>query len=95
MSMDKGMEMSVPSKIKCFTWLVTKRACFTHEALPKSDIQKETGCFLCNEAAESSNHLFLHCEVIVHLWSLFFSLTGMDDVRTHIRSSKLLDQDRW
>lgn len=53
----------VPSKIKCFTWLVARRACLTHEVLQKKGFQLVCRNFLCNDMAETNNHLFLHCKV--------------------------------
>ncbi|WMV14171.1 hypothetical protein MTR67_007556 [Solanum verrucosum] len=58
--------------------------------LKKKGFQLVFRCFLCNEMAETNSHLFLHCKVTAQLWSLFFSLTS----NNCIRSSKLLDQER-
>lgn len=64
-----------PSKVKCFVWLVTKRACLTQEVLKKKEHQIVSRCFLCNETDETNNHLFLHCKITAQLWSLFLKLT--------------------
>lgn len=66
-----------PTKVKCFTWLVTKRACLTHEVLQKKGRPIVTRCFLCEETSETDSHLFLHCRFTAMLWSMFFSLIGM------------------
>jgi len=65
-----------PTKIKCFVWLVAKRAYLTHEVLQRKGVQLVPRCFLCNETNETNNHLFLHCRVTGQLWSLFLRLTG-------------------
>ncbi|WMV15569.1 hypothetical protein MTR67_008954 [Solanum verrucosum] len=70
----KVWDCLVPTKIKCFTWLVVRKARLTHEAVLKRGIQIASQCFLCNEYAETNIHLFMHCKVTGHLWSLFFSL---------------------
>ena len=64
-----------PTKVKCFTWLVVRKACLTHEVLQKKGRVVVTRCFLCNETRETNNHLFLHCKFTVQLWNMFFSLT--------------------
>uniref|UniRef100_A0A0V0H9Q1 Putative ovule protein n=1 Tax=Solanum chacoense TaxID=4108 RepID=A0A0V0H9Q1_SOLCH len=65
-----------PTKVKCFTWLVVKRACLTHhEVLQKKGRVVVTRYFLCNETWETNNHLFLHCKFTTQLWNLFRSFT--------------------
>ncbi|KAL3378631.1 hypothetical protein AABB24_004516 [Solanum stoloniferum] len=64
-----------PTKVKCFTWLVVRKACLTHEVLQKKGRVVVTRCFLCNETRETNNHLFLHCKFTAQLWNMFFSLT--------------------
>lgn len=63
----------IPSKINCFTWLVVRRACLTHEKLQGRDFQIASWCSLCNEAEETNNHLFLHCNITAQRWALFLS----------------------
>ncbi|WMV25622.1 hypothetical protein MTR67_019007 [Solanum verrucosum] len=50
----------IPTKVKCFTWLVIKRACLTQEVLQKKGKQLVPRCFLCNLTGETNKHLFLH-----------------------------------
>ncbi|WMV53982.1 hypothetical protein MTR67_047367 [Solanum verrucosum] len=52
-----------PTKVKCFVWLVARRAYLTHEALQKRGINIASRCLLCKEALETNKHLFLHCKV--------------------------------
>lgn len=68
-----------PTKVKCFTWLVVKKACLTNEVLQKKRRAVITRCFLCNEIGETNNHLFLHCKFTAQLWNLFVSLTKTVD----------------
>lgn len=51
---------SAPTEMKCFTWLVAKRACLTHEVLKKKGALIVSRCFLCKETCETNSHLFLH-----------------------------------
>lgn len=64
-----------PSKVKCFAWLVARRACLTQERLKRRGFQNSLQMFFCNEAEETNNHLFLHCKITSQICSLFLSLT--------------------
>lgn len=44
---------SIPTKIKCFTWQVCRRACLTQEKLKKRGFQIVSRCFFCNEKEET------------------------------------------
>lgn len=63
-----------PTKVKCFSWLVVRRACLTHEVLQKKGIYIKSRCSLCFEAAETNNHLFLHCKVTNQIWAFFINI---------------------
>ncbi|WMV38706.1 hypothetical protein MTR67_032091 [Solanum verrucosum] len=65
---------NTPTKIKCFTWLVCRRACLTQERLKKRGFQIVSRCFFCHEKEETNNHLFLHCRVTAQIWYLFQSI---------------------
>ncbi|WMV23799.1 hypothetical protein MTR67_017184 [Solanum verrucosum] len=65
----------VPTKVKCFSWLVARRACSTHEKLKRRGFYIASWCSLCNETEETNNHLFLHCKVTTQLWNLFLGPT--------------------
>ncbi|WMV58807.1 hypothetical protein MTR67_052192 [Solanum verrucosum] len=66
----------IPTKVKCFTWLVIKRACLTQEVLQKKKRQLVPRCFLCMVTEETNKHLFLHCKYTAQLWNLFLNITG-------------------
>ncbi|WMV40412.1 hypothetical protein MTR67_033797 [Solanum verrucosum] len=51
-----------PTKIKCFVWLVAKRACLTQEALQRKGVQLVPRCFLCNETNETTTIFFYTVE---------------------------------
>ncbi|WMV51891.1 hypothetical protein MTR67_045276 [Solanum verrucosum] len=67
-----------PAKVKCFVWLVARRACLMHEALQKRGINIASRCLLCKEALETNKHLFLHCKVTTQVWTLFFNLASLN-----------------
>lgn len=66
----------VPTKVRCFTWLVARRACLTHEKLQRRGFQIASWCSLCNETYETNNHLFLHCNFTTQLWAIFLRRTN-------------------
>ncbi|WMV44197.1 hypothetical protein MTR67_037582, partial [Solanum verrucosum] len=65
----------IPTKVKCFTWLVIKRACLTQEVLQKKGMQLVPRCFLCNLTGETNSHLFLHCTFTAQIWSMFLNFS--------------------
>ncbi|XP_060216337.1 uncharacterized protein LOC132643831 [Lycium barbarum] len=65
-----------PTKVKCFTWLVVRRAGLTQEVLKKKGQIIVSRSQLCGKTEETNSHLFLHCSFTSQLWSLFFSLTN-------------------
>ncbi|WMV25830.1 hypothetical protein MTR67_019215 [Solanum verrucosum] len=67
----------VPYKVNCFMWLLTKEAVLTHENLKKRGYQLASRCTLCEEHAETINHLFLHCTWTEQLWRMFICLKGI------------------
>ena len=83
----KVWKNKVPTKVRCFSWLVARRACLTHEKLQRRGFEIASWCSLCNETNETNSHLFLHCKVTAQLWAIFLS-------RTHCRPSQLLGEKR-
>lgn len=63
-----------PSRVKCFSWLVVKKACLTLEAVKRRKIQIASRFPLCMEAEEINSHLFLHCKVTSQARALFICL---------------------
>lgn len=60
---------TAPTKAKCFTWLVVRKVCLTHERLQRTKFHIACRCFLCCEKGETSSHIFLHCKFTSQLWS--------------------------
>ena len=55
--MDAIWKSVAPTKVKCFTWLVTRRARLTHDKLQKRGKIIVSRCYLCKEALENNNRL--------------------------------------
>lgn len=51
-----------PTKVKCFSWLVVRKACLTIEAFKRKGMPVLPRCFLCNEVEETNSHMSLHCK---------------------------------
>ena len=66
------------TKVKCFTWLVTRRACLTHDKFQKRGRTIASRCYLCKAALETNNHMFLHCKVTTQVWAIFTNLASLN-----------------
>ncbi|WMV57703.1 hypothetical protein MTR67_051088, partial [Solanum verrucosum] len=62
-----------PTKVKCFTWLIIRKACLTHEILRKKRKIILPWCSLCGKTGETNSHLFLHCTFTAEIWSMFLN----------------------
>lgn len=89
--------------MKCFTWLVAKKAYLTQEVLQKKGRTLVPRCFLCNEIGEN-NKQFLYCKFATQLWQLFFNFTKIEwtmpehnaDLLSYsIRSGGTKSQKKW
>jgi hypothetical protein len=54
----------IPNKIKNFMWRLVKNILPTRENLSKKGITLDLSCPLCHHDVESSNHLFMHCNLM-------------------------------
>ena len=64
----------IPYKVNHFTWLLAKEVVLTQKNIKKRKFLLCSRCFLCEEQAETVNHLFLHCKWTDQLWRIFSSL---------------------
>jgi len=71
-------KIKIPLKVACFTWLVIRRACLTHEVLQRRGIQICSRCYMCEQEAEVNGHLFLHCRMATDLWNMFICKLGVN-----------------
>lgn len=60
-----------PPKVELFSWLAIQNGIATKSILVRRGIlaQDLDSCPLCSVTAETSNHLFLHCEFAWQVWS--------------------------
>lgn len=89
----KSIWMSVaPTKVKCFTWLVVRRACLTHEALQETGIWIASRCSLCKEHLETNNHFFFIVSNNTRVGIIYqFGKGELVYARAYWRLSKWLD----
>ena len=74
----KGIWVSrVPSKVCFFGWVATKGAILTIDNLRKRRIVVTEWCYMCKRNAETADHLLIHCDAASELWSLVFSIFGV------------------
>lgn len=84
---------SAPTKVKCFTWLVDRKACLTRQVLWKKGKIIISWCSLCGKTGETKNHLFLHCPFTTQIWSMFLNISSVEwtIARKHCSFTKFLD----
>lgn len=91
-------------KVKCFTWLVTRRSCLTHEVLQKRGLPIVSTSCLYSETVETNSHLFLYCRFTTQIWAIFFSLTKVnwtmleyisDLLKCWVRRGRSRSQKKW
>lgn len=63
-------------KVACFTWLVARKACLTHENLQKRRFNLCSKCYLCGVKSENAS-LLLHCHITGQLWQLLLNVVGL------------------
>ena len=64
----------IPYKVNHFTWLLAKEVVLTQKNIKKRKFLLCSRCYLCEEHAETVDHLFLHCKWTDQLWRIFSSL---------------------
>uniref|UniRef100_A0A2N9ERP2 Reverse transcriptase zinc-binding domain-containing protein n=1 Tax=Fagus sylvatica TaxID=28930 RepID=A0A2N9ERP2_FAGSY len=66
-----------PPRVAFFIWTAVWGKILTNDNLRKRGIVLVDWCYLCKNAGESSDHIFLHCSLAKHLWDAVLSLFGM------------------
>ncbi|KAF5481657.1 hypothetical protein F2P56_002294 [Juglans regia] len=67
----------VPSKVAIFVWIAAIGNIQTIDNLRKRGMIVMEWCFMCKKAAESVDHLLLHCDVAKVLWDGVFRRSGL------------------
>ncbi|PWA42157.1 hypothetical protein CTI12_AA204360 [Artemisia annua] len=71
---------NIPIKINVFSWCLTRDGPPTRFNLDLCDIDVDsTRCPICNEAIETSQHLFTECTIASSLWSMVATWWGFMD----------------
>ena len=73
----------VSFKVKSFVWLMTHNKVNTNDMLQMRRPYKALSpdiCIMCMKHGESTNHIFLHCSLMIGLWHRLFQLAKMDQV---------------
>jgi hypothetical protein len=70
-------------------WMAALGKILTLDSLRRKNIIELEWCCMCKTCGEFIDHLFLHCEVAIDMWSAFLQLFGVAWVMSH-RVSELL-----
>ena len=66
-----------PPKCRFFVWLVAHNRCWTADRLARRGLPHPEHCPLCDQAAETIDHLLVQCVFTREFWFRFFSLMGL------------------
>lgn len=70
-------QASVPPKVKFFLWIALHGRVWTAERCRRHGLQQNTDCALCDQADESSDHLFCSCVFTREVWHRVLTLLGI------------------
>jgi hypothetical protein len=80
-----------PSKCQFFIWLVAQNRCWTADRLAKSDLNHPSKCTLCDEEAETINHLLVSCVFARSLWYMMLRKFGMHSLAPQPGATSFLE----
>jgi hypothetical protein len=61
-------KIKLPQKILTFTWKILNHAIPVKAELNRRGVHCDMACLLCNNAIETQDHLFLHCDLARAVW---------------------------
>ena len=70
-------KQKIPSRLAFFVWTVVLGKCLTIDNLRKRKVWILDWCYMYDYNGESVDHLFLHCPVVMDLWSMVFGKFGV------------------
>ncbi|GFZ13080.1 GATA transcription factor 15 [Actinidia rufa] len=74
----KGIWVSrVPSEVCFFGWAAARGAILTIDNLRRRRMVAIEWCYMCKRSAETSDHLLINCDYAREVWSLVFSIFGV------------------
>jgi hypothetical protein len=69
-----------PGKCKFFIWFVEHNRCWTADMLRKRGLDRPEQCPLCDQEAETINHLLVKCVFAKQFWFDFLNSVGLRDL---------------
>ena len=60
---------SAPQRVKLFFWLVLHNKCWTADRRWRHDLQDDNLCIMCDQMAETLDHIILGCIFSREVWS--------------------------
>jgi hypothetical protein len=66
-----------PPKCRFFIWLVTQKRCWTTDRLTKRGLDHPKKCLLCDQDAETIDHLLVTCVFAREFWYLLLRQLGL------------------
>jgi hypothetical protein len=76
-AMGKDLEDLAPPKCPFFLWLVAHNRCWTADRLARRGLPHPERCPLCNQAAQTIDHLLILCVFTREFWFRFLSQVGL------------------
>ena len=74
------MENLAPPKCPFFLWLVAHNRCWTADRLARRGLPHPERCPLCDQAAETIDHLLILCVFTREFWFRFLSQVGLQSL---------------
>lgn len=80
-----------PPKCRFFIWLVAQNRCWTADRLAKRGLNRPNNCPLCDQDAESTNHLLVPCVFARVFWYKALRKFGMHSLAPQPAVTSFLD----
>jgi hypothetical protein len=77
---ERVWKSGAPRKCKFFIWLVEKNRCWTVDRLRKSGVDRPEHCPLCDQEAETINHLLVKHVFAKQFWFDFLRPVGLQEL---------------
>lgn len=70
-------EIWAPLRVKMFLWLALRRRHWTAERRRRHGLEAHDDCFMCDQHAETLDHIIVHCPFARQLWTEITSALGV------------------
>lgn len=71
-----GRSQALLKSLVLYDWQLGEHA-WLMMCYKEKQMQIYSRCFMCDQDAESNNHLFLHCKIATKLWDMFLGILGI------------------